>query len=118
MRDVQATLIAAEATQAVAQPAAATLIPKPRGSSGRCNFNLANEMNVSVQTYRQIQVSAMLHISDCSLMDVQSFVRTLVNMLALDKSLSWKKQHGDEVHKIFTVVCSLTSPTDDLTDSA
>ena len=60
----------------------------------------------------------MLHISDCSLMDVQSFVRTLVNMSALDKSLSWKKQRGDEVHKIFTVVGSLASATDDLTDSA
>ena len=75
-------------------------------------------MNMSIQTYHQIQVSDALRVSDCSLMDIQSFVCSLVNMSALDKSLSWKKQHGDKIHKIFTVIGSLTSATDNLTDSA
>ena len=71
LRDVQAALAAAEATQAIAQPAAAALIPKPRGSAGHHNFNLANEMNVSAQTDRHIQVSATtLYISDSLLMDI------------------------------------------------
>ena len=46
----------------------------------------------------------------------QGFVRSLVNMSALDKAVSWKNQPGDEVHKIFTVVRSFTPTTTSSTD--
>jgi len=53
---VRAALATAQATQDAAQPTATALIPKPRGTSGRGNFNLANEMKVDKQICHQIQV--------------------------------------------------------------
>ena len=38
-------------------------------------------------------------------------------MSAIDKTVPWKAQPGDEVHKIFTVVCSPTRAKIDLTDA-
>ena len=67
LRDLQAMLATAQATQVAAQPATATLIPKPRGTGGRGDFNLANAMNVDAKTCRQIQVSSMSHFSHHSL---------------------------------------------------
>ena len=57
---MQAALAVAQATQGVAPPTNATLIPKPRGTSGRGDFNLANEMNVDKKVCHQIQASLPL----------------------------------------------------------
>jgi len=61
LREVRAALAVAQAMQDTAQPAAGTgaLIPKPRGTSGRGGFNLANEMKVDTEVCHQIQVSIL-----------------------------------------------------------
>ena len=70
LRDVRAALAAAQAANIVAPPTTATLIPKPRGTSGRGDFHLADKMKVNDATCHQIQVSTMLHISDHLLIDL------------------------------------------------
>jgi len=37
-----------------------TLIPKPRGTSGRADFNLANAMGVETPVYHEIQADISL----------------------------------------------------------
>ena len=105
LKEVRATLAALQATHIVVQPAATmSLIPKPRGTSGRGDFNLANKMGVDVKTCQQIQVcAAFTSLTICSSY-LQSFIHSLVNLSALDKTVAWKHQPGDEVHKTFTVV--------------
>ena len=56
LREVQAALVTAQAAQGMPQPATATLIPKPRGTSSHGKFNLANEMGVDKKLCGQIQV--------------------------------------------------------------
>jgi hypothetical protein len=111
LREVRAALAAAQETQDALSPATTALIPKPRGTSGRGNFNLANEMHVDKKVRKQIQVSSVFsHSVRLPTSYLQAFVCSLVNMSCLDKSISWKNQPGDEVHKIFTIVCVLSSP--------
>jgi len=59
LREVRAALAVAQAMQDMVQPAAGTgaLIPKPRGTSGRGGFNLANKMKVNTEVCHQIQVT-------------------------------------------------------------
>lgn len=60
---MRAVLTAAQATQAVSQPAigaVTTLIPKPQGTSGCGGFNLAKEMKVDTKVCHEIQVSIPL----------------------------------------------------------
>lgn len=111
LKELRAALAAAQAAQAT-ESATPTLIPKPRGTSGRGNFNLAKEMGVETTVYHEIQASASFHFSYLRSQYQQSFVRSLVNMSALDKSKHWKNQPGDETHKIFTVVCLPFTPAD------
>ena len=59
LRELRALLAAAQESQGPFPPATTALIPKPRGTSGRRNFNLANEMGVTKKICRQIQVSAL-----------------------------------------------------------
>lgn len=118
LRDVRAALAAAQATNIGAQPPTiVTLIPKPRGTSGRGGFNLAKEMGVDPKTSRQIQVSTTFISLSIYSSCLQNFIRTLINMSALDKTISWKNQPGDEVHKIFTVVCLFTPTGISFTDA-
>jgi hypothetical protein len=63
LREVRAALAAAQANQGVVPPATITLIPKPRGTSGRGNFNLANEMGINKKLCNQIQVRLPFHPS-------------------------------------------------------
>ena len=109
LKDLHTALAAAQAAQVTAQPATTTIIPKPRGTSGRGSFNLANEMGIDTETCRQIQVRVTFILLPGYSLCPQGFIRSLVNLSALDKSKVWKNQPGDEVHKIFTVVGSLAS---------
>ena len=59
LKDVRVALAVAQANIAT-QPVTTTLIPKPRGTSGRSGFNLAKEMNIDTKTCRVIQVSTTL----------------------------------------------------------
>lgn len=61
LREVQAALAVAQETQGVAQPAATALIPKPRGTSGRGDFNLAKAMKVDKKVCHEIQVCPPFH---------------------------------------------------------
>ena len=60
LREVRAALATAQAAQTTAQlatGAGTTVIPKPRGTSGRGDFNLAKEMKVDTKLCHEIQVS-------------------------------------------------------------
>ena len=75
-------------------------------------------MGIDAKSSRQIQVSVTFILAIIySLAHSQGFVRTLVNMLALDKTVLWKNQPGDEIHKIFTVVRPFAPTGATLTDS-
>lgn len=117
LKVLRAALAAAQATQVAAQPVTTTLVPKPRGTSGRAGFNLAKAMDIDPDTYHRIQVCVAFVSPTINLPRPQGFVRTLVNMSALDKTIPWKNQPGDEIHKIFTVVCSSTPTKPDFIDA-
>lgn len=58
LNEARAALAAAQATQATGQSVTGpVLIPKPRGTSGRGDFNLANAMGVDAKVCREIQAS-------------------------------------------------------------
>lgn len=104
LREVWAALVTAQAAQGRPQPATTTLIPKPRGTSGRGKFNLANEMGVDKKLCGQIQVCLSFSPLPVCSQHLQAFVCSLVNMSTLNKNVTWKNQPRDKVHKIFTVV--------------
>ena len=104
LREMRAALNTAQAAQGTPQPATATLIPKPRGTSGHGKFNLANEMGVDKKLCGQIQVCLSFSPLPVCSQHPQAPVRSLVNMSTPDKNVTWKNQPRDEVHKIFTVM--------------
>jgi hypothetical protein len=112
--ELRAALTAAQANQATV-PTTPRLIPKPRGTSGRGDFNLENEMGIETALYREIQASTQLRSSILRSPHPQNFVRFLVNTSAIDKSQQWKNQPGVEIHKIFTVVSLLFTFTESAT---
>jgi hypothetical protein len=67
LREVRAALAAAQETQATVQPAPTALIPKPHGTSGRRDFNLADKMEIDKKLCHQIQASFLFHPSIYSL---------------------------------------------------
>jgi len=66
---MQSALTVAQATQ-VTETATPALIPKPRGMSGRGDFNLANAMGMEIPVYHEIQASIRLFPSSAPLLTV------------------------------------------------
>jgi hypothetical protein len=81
LNEVRAALAAAQAAQVTAQPTTPTLIPKPRGTSGRGNFNLANAMGVDTTVCHGIQACILPRFSTLILIvstGFRSFTREYV----------------------------------------